>query len=156
MVTAFLKNYRQSPRKVRLIADVIRGKKVADALDILTLNVKRASDPIKKLLESAVANAKHNAGLDIKDLYIKEIRVDEGVTLHRWRARARGRASAINKRTSRIKVAVGLKDEKEEIKKVKAVPKKKEVKKVPSKKVSTKKPATKKATTKRKTAKAKK
>jgi large subunit ribosomal protein L22 len=106
MVTAELKNYRQSPRKVRLVADAIRGKHVLEALDTLLIATKRASSPLKKLLESAIANAEHNHGLNRDELFIKEIRVDEGVTLHRWRARARGRAAPIKKRTSHVKVVL--------------------------------------------------
>lgn len=102
MVKAELKNYRQSPRKVRLVADLIRGKKAEDALTLLTFTVKRSSDPIKKLLESAIANANHNFDLKTSDLFVKEIRVDEGPTLKRFRARAFGRASSIRKRTSRV------------------------------------------------------
>lgn len=117
MVTAELKNYRQSPRKVRLVADAIRGKKVLDALDILILATQRAAAPLKKLLDSAVANAEHNHGLKIEDLFVEEIRVDEGVTLHRWRARARGRAAPIRKRTSRVKISLNTKEGKKEVKK---------------------------------------
>lgn len=102
MVKAELKNYRQSPRKVRLVADLIRGKKVDDALTLLTFTVKRTSNPLKKLLESAIANASHNFNIPIGELFIKEIRVDQGPTLKRFRPRAFGRASAINKRTSRV------------------------------------------------------
>ena len=102
MIKAELKNYRQSPRKVRLVADLIRGKKAQDALTLLTFTVKRASDPIKKLLESAIANANHNFNISASELFVKEIRVDEGPTLKRWRARAFGRAAEIKKRTSRV------------------------------------------------------
>lgn len=102
MVKAELKNYRQSPRKVRLVADLIRGKQVQDALTLLDFTVKRSSDPLRKLLESAVANAKHNFDIPVNELFVKEIRVDEGPTLKRFRARAFGRASGIRKRTSRI------------------------------------------------------
>jgi large subunit ribosomal protein L22 len=102
MVKAELKNYRQSPRKVRLVADLIRGKKAEDALTLLDFTVKRSSDPIRKLLESAIANAKHNFDIPVNELFVKEIRVDEGPTLKRFRARAFGRASGIKKRTSRV------------------------------------------------------
>jgi large subunit ribosomal protein L22 len=78
MVTAYLKNYRQSPRKVRLIADLVKNKEVVRALGILRFLDKRAADPVIKLLNSAVANAKHNHDLALEDLYIQEIRVDEG------------------------------------------------------------------------------
>ncbi len=106
MVKAELNKYRQSPRKVRLVADAIRGKKVSDALDILTFATQRAAAPIKKLLESAVANAKHNDGLSQEDLFVKEIRVDEGFTMKRIRPRAHGRAFPIRKRTSKIKIGL--------------------------------------------------
>lgn len=107
MVKAELKNYRQSPRKVRLVADIVRGKKVNEALNILTVTAKRSSLPIKKLVESAIANAKHNFGLDENNLFIKEISVNEGVTIHRWMPRARGSAAPIRKRTSRVFVILG-------------------------------------------------
>jgi large subunit ribosomal protein L22 len=110
MVTAELKNYRQSPRKVRLVADAIRGKKVAEALDILLIATQRAAAPLKKLVESAIANAEHNHSLKSEDLFVKEIRVDEGVTLHRWRARARGRAAPIKKRCSHVKIVLDTKE----------------------------------------------
>jgi len=114
LVRAELKNYRQSPRKVRLVADVVRGKRVLNALVELSFLTKKASPIIKKLLNSAIANAKHNFNLDEKDLIIKEIRVDEGPTLKRWRAGARGTAYSIKKRTSRVLVI--LEDIKEKIK----------------------------------------
>jgi len=104
---AFLKNYRQSPRKVRLVADLIRGKKASDALMTLSFVRKRGVAPLKKLLESAIANAKENDKLDKKDLFVKEIRVDKGITLKRFIPRAFGRATPINKRTSRINIVLG-------------------------------------------------
>ena len=106
MSTAQLNNYRQSPRKVRLIADVVRGKKVKEVFPVLDNLSKRAAEPIKKLLKSAVANAVHNESLDKDKLIVSEIRVDEGVTLKRWRPRARGRAFPIRKRTSRVMVCL--------------------------------------------------
>jgi large subunit ribosomal protein L22 len=106
MVKAELKNYRQSSRKVRLVADLVRGKKVNDALDLLTFTIKRASDPIKKLIESAIANAEHNFNLNKDNLFISEIRVDEGPTLKRHRPRAHGRAFMIRKRTSRVLISL--------------------------------------------------
>ncbi|HMP67493.1 MAG TPA: 50S ribosomal protein L22 [Candidatus Paceibacterota bacterium] len=112
MVKAELKNYRQSPRKVRFVVDAIRGKKVSDAIDILSIVTKRASLPIKKLLDSAVANAEHNHGLKSQDLYIKEIRVDAGITMHRHMPRARGSASAIKKRSSHVLVVLDTKNKK--------------------------------------------
>ncbi len=112
MVKAELKNYRQSPRKVRLVADLIRGKKVDEALTLLTFTTKRSSDPIKKLLESAIANADHNFSLKKQDLFVKEIRVDEGYTMKRFRARAFGRAASIRKRTSHVLINLDKIDKK--------------------------------------------
>ena len=151
MVTAELKNYRQAPRKVRLVADTVRGKKVTDALDTLTFVNKRASDPVKKLIESAVANATHNHSLAVEDLYITEIRVDDGVTLHRYRPRARGRSAPIRKRTSRVTVILDIKGgskkkeakNKDEKVEKEAVAKKAPVKKAPAKKLESKKVVTK-------------
>ncbi len=103
---ATLKQYRQSPRKVRLVADLIRGKKVDRALTALEFASKRASSPLKKLINTAIAGAKHNFNIEKNDLFVKEITVDQGPTLHRWRPRARGRATPINKRTSHVSVVL--------------------------------------------------
>lgn len=97
---AFLKNYRQSPRKVRLVADMIRGRRVDEALLLLDHTAKRATPQLKKVLLSAVANS----GEKPSDLMVSVIRVDEGVTLKRYRPAARGSAHPIRKRTSRIAV----------------------------------------------------
>ena len=105
---AYLKNYRQSPRKVRLVADLIKGKSVEEARTALRFLVKRAGDPILKLINSAVANAK-NAGMNEEDLVVKNITVDKGVVLKRFRARAMGRGARINKRTSHITVTLANK-----------------------------------------------
>jgi len=113
---ATLKQYRQSPRKVRLVADLIRGKKVDKALTDLEFATKRASDAMKKLLNTAVAGAKHNFKVEKEDLFVKEITVDQGPTLHRWRPRARGRATPINKRTSHITVVLAKNEELEKSK----------------------------------------
>ncbi len=99
--TAQLSNYRQSPRKVRLVATLIRNKRADNALDILDFATKRSAEPIKKLLLSAIANAK-NAGLSTENLIIKEIRVDAGPVLKRMMPRARGRGFQILKRSSRV------------------------------------------------------
>lgn len=104
---AFLKNYRQSPRKVRLIADLVRGKEVTKALQTLTFVNKRASGPFTKLIESAVANAKHQ-GVEGK-LFVKSVAVDKGVVFKRFMPRARGSAARINKRNSHITVELGTK-----------------------------------------------
>lgn len=113
MIEASLKNYRQSPRKVRLVANSIRGKKVNNAITSLSFVPKKASLPLIKLLESAVANAKNNFGVDSDNLVIKSITVDEGYVLKRWRPRARGAAFPINKRTSHVKVILADKDGKD-------------------------------------------
>jgi len=105
---AALNNYRQSPRKVRVVADLMRGKSAADALRTLTFTTKRSVSPLKKLLESAIANAK-NAGVDTTNLIVKEVQVNAGVTLKRIMPRAMGSASRINKRTSHITIVLGEK-----------------------------------------------
>lgn len=104
-----LKNYRQSPRKVRLVADLVRGKKVSQALLELAYLPKRATEVITKLISSAVANAENNFKVKTDDLIISEISVDKGVTLKRYRPRARGVAKRINKRTSNINLVLGVK-----------------------------------------------
>lgn len=105
---AILKNYRQSPRKVRLIADVVRGKKVNDALAALKFVDKRAAGPFAKVIESALANA-ISAGKEANRLFIKKVAVDKGTVLKRSMPRARGSASRINKRNSHIAVELGEK-----------------------------------------------
>lgn len=103
---AFLKNYRQSPRKVRLVADVVRGKKVSDALNALKFLDKRAAEPFAKVITSAFANAK-DQGVATEHLVVKKVTVDKGMTLKRSMPRARGSASRINKRNSHITVELG-------------------------------------------------
>lgn len=103
---AFLKNYRQSPRKVRLIADLVRGKRVPDALATLQFTDKRAAGPFSKVINSAVANAEQ-AGKSVDRLFIKTVTVDKGITFRRFMPRARGSASPINKRNSHITVELG-------------------------------------------------
>lgn len=105
---AYLKNYRQSPRKVRLVAGLIRGKGVNESITQLDFLAKRAGDPMKKLLISAVANAKMQ-GKDVNDLFIKELQVDKGVTLKRMMPAAMGTGHRINKRTSHILLTLGEK-----------------------------------------------
>ena len=104
MSFAKLSNYRQSPRKVRLIADAIRGISVQNADATLQHLNQRAAVAVRKVLKSAEANAVHNFNADKNDLFVSEIRVDEGVTLKRFRPRARGRAFPIRKRTSHIMI----------------------------------------------------
>lgn len=102
---AALKNYRQSPRKVRLLADLVRGKKVNEALEVLRFVEKRAAEPFAKVIESAVANAKAQ-GMDPDALILKEVAVDKGTVFRRFMPRARGSASPINKRNSHITVVL--------------------------------------------------
>lgn len=102
---ANLNTYRQSPRKVRVVADLVRGKKVGEALDILAFAPKRAAKPLEKLISSAVANAK-NLSLEAEKLVVKEIKVDEGRILYRRMPTARGRAFPIRKRTSHVSVTL--------------------------------------------------
>lgn len=109
-VRASLNQYRQSPRKVRLVAEVIRGKKVADALVLMRVAVKRASSPLEKLIRSAVSNAKNNHSLEESKLYVKNITVNEGPTLKRFMPRAFGMAKRINKRTSHIELTLATKE----------------------------------------------
>ncbi|MEO5635342.1 MAG: 50S ribosomal protein L22 [Candidatus Paceibacterota bacterium] len=103
---AFLKNYRQSPRKVRLVAGLIKGKNVDQAVAELDFLAKRAGLPIKKLLLSAVANAK-NMGVDQENLFIQELRVDKGITMKRMMPAAMGTGHRINKRTSHLNLVLG-------------------------------------------------
>lgn len=105
---AVLKNYRQSPRKVRLLADLVRGKKVKAALSALQFADKKAAEPFAKVVRSAEANAKQ-AGVDVSKLIIKKVTVNKGTVIKRFMPRARGSASAINKRNSHITVELGLK-----------------------------------------------
>ncbi|MCG3729534.1 50S ribosomal protein L22 [Vibrio cincinnatiensis] len=97
---------RISPQKARLVADQIRGKSVDQALELLTFSNKKAADLIKKVLESAIANAEHNEGADIDDLCVAKIFVDEGPIMKRIMPRAKGRADRILKRSSHITVVV--------------------------------------------------
>ncbi len=103
---AVLKNYRQSPRKVRLLADLVRGKKVTDALRTLQFVDKRASGPFAKVINSAVANATQK-GANADHLKIVKVTVDKAPTYKRFIPRARGSASKINKRNSHITVELG-------------------------------------------------
>ena len=105
-VRAVAKYIRTSPRKMRLVADLIRGKSAQDAWNILEFTPKRAAGPMKKCLESAIANAQNNNDLSPEGLVVHRVMVDEGPTLKRFLPRARGRASAIKKRTSHITIIV--------------------------------------------------
>jgi len=113
-VTAHARFIRQSPYKVRRVLDLVRGLPVDDARVILQHTNRRAADPILKCLDSAVANAEHNLALDADELFVTEAYANEGPTLKRWRPRARGRATRINKRTSHITIVVADDEEAEE------------------------------------------
>lgn len=115
-VDAKLNYLRVAPRKVRLVADLVRGRSVFEAEDRLNFVHKKASKPVAKLLNSAVANAEHNFKLKKNNLYISEIKVDQGPTLKRWRARARGAANEIQKKTSHITIVLDELESDEEIK----------------------------------------
>jgi len=105
-VSAKLKYARISPQKCRLVADAVRGQSVGIALQTLALMQKKSAQIVKKVLESAVANAEHNHGADIDELKVSLIHVDEAPTFRRFRARAKGRSSRIIKRNSHITVQV--------------------------------------------------
>lgn len=105
-ISAKLTGAQISAQKVRLVADQVRGKKVEQALDVLEFSNKKAADIVKKLLNSAIANAEHNEGADVDELKVSTIFVDEGRTLKRLRPRAKGRADRILKRSCHITVKV--------------------------------------------------
>ena len=125
-VVAKLNYIRIAPRKVRLVVNLIRRKKIEDAQAILNFDVKKASQPLLKLLNSAVANARNNFQLEPNNLYISKITVDEGRKFKRWRARSRGRAAEIQKKTSHITLVL---EEIKPAKKTKKVRKTKELSK---------------------------
>jgi large subunit ribosomal protein L22 len=105
-VSAIMKGARLSAQKARLVADQIRGKRVGEALEVLTFSTKKGAVLIKKVLNSAIANAEHNQGLDVDELKVSTIFVDEGVSLKRIMPRAKGRADRITKRSCHITVKV--------------------------------------------------
>ena len=106
-VSATLKHARISPQKCRLVADQVRGLPVEKELDILVFSPRKAAVIVRKVLESAIANAEHNEGADIDELKVDSIFVNEGRTMKRFRARAKGRGTRILKRNSHITVTVG-------------------------------------------------
>jgi large subunit ribosomal protein L22 len=105
--TAKVRGVRISAQKTRLVADLVRGKSVGQAINILTFTQKKAAGIVKKALESAIANAEHNDGADIDELKVKTIYVDKGASLKRFTARAKGRGAKIEKQTCHIVVTVG-------------------------------------------------
>lgn len=106
---AHARSVRISARKVKLVIDLIRGKQVGEAIAILRHTPKSASPVVEKLLNSAIANAEHNYSMDVNNLYVSEVFVNQGPTMKRFRPRAMGRASRINKRTSHISLVVSEK-----------------------------------------------
>jgi large subunit ribosomal protein L22 len=108
---AVARTVRIAPRKARLVVDLIRGKQVGEAVAILKLTPKAASPIVEKVLNSAIANAEHNYEMDVNNLVVAQAFVDEGPTLKRFRPRAQGRASSINKRTSHITIVLTEKKE---------------------------------------------
>lgn len=136
---AFLKNYRQSPRKVALVAELMKGKRVAHAFLILDNLPKRASLPLKKLLSSALANAKQ-LGANEENLFVQNVTVDKGIVLKRIMPRARGSASRINKRTSHVALTLSEKSVVEKKSKVDTKEDKNKEAKSPIKKVAKSKP----------------
>jgi len=131
-VTAKLRYLRIAPRKVRLVADLIRGKPVEEAQTILNFLTKKAAGPMLKLLRQAAANARNNFQLDESNLYISKILVDEGPKYKRWIARARGRADEIQKKTSHLTIILDeIVKKPKKVKKAKKVKKVEEVEKVP-------------------------
>ena len=104
--TAFARDVRITPRKVRLVADLVRGKDVKDALGLLAITNKVAKTPVEKIIRSASANAVNNFGMDEKKLYIAEIQVGDGLKIKRYIPRAKGSASGIVKRNSHIRIVV--------------------------------------------------
>lgn len=105
-VSATAKRLRVSPRKARLVVNQVRGKAVSDAIDILSFSTQKSAPLVRKVLESAMANAENNEGADVDDLRISEIYVNEGITVKRIRPRARGRADRIFKRTCHVTVTL--------------------------------------------------
>jgi large subunit ribosomal protein L22 len=106
---AVAKFVRISPRKIRLVMDQVRGKQVGEALNMLSFAPQRGARILKKLVNSAIANAEQNTGVDVDSLYIMRAYADEGPTLKRWRPRAQGRATSIRKRTSHLTVVLNEK-----------------------------------------------
>lgn len=129
-VTAKLRYLRIAPRKVRLVADLIRKKKVEEAQIILNFTIKRAALPLLKLLNSAVANARNSIQLEAKNLYISKITVDEGSKYKRWMPRARGVAYPIQKKTSHVTLVLEEIGPSKKIKKIKKVEEKKKLPKI--------------------------
>ena len=142
---AVARNIRVSPRKLNLVAQQIRGKKVDNALNVLTFSQKRIAGVVKKTLQSAIANAENNHDLDVDDLVVKEASVGKNLVMKRFHARARGNAGGIEKFFSQITIVVEEKREEKTEEAKPAASSKKSGGKAAAKKTSAKKPAAKKA-----------
>ncbi|MBI5609227.1 MAG: 50S ribosomal protein L22 [Deltaproteobacteria bacterium] len=105
----YLRNLPIAPRKVRVVVDRIRGKRVEEALNLLQFITKLGATPVRKLLDSAIANARNNQGLDVDSLYVKTVFVDQADMLKRWTPRAQGRATKILKKNSHVTLELGVK-----------------------------------------------
>jgi large subunit ribosomal protein L22 len=110
MARAILRGFRESPRKVRVVADMIRGLPVAEALSVLRMQRRKAADMLTKVLGSAIANAAENEKADADRLVVTQVAIDGGTVQKRWMARSMGRANRIIKRTSHVTVVVGVAD----------------------------------------------
>lgn len=110
MAKAVLRKFRQSPRKVRMVADMIRGRKVEEALSILKFQTRKAAKMLSKVLSSAIANATENEKADADALVVSAISIDPGPVEKRWLARSMGRANRINRRSSHVTVVVEARD----------------------------------------------
>jgi large subunit ribosomal protein L22 len=110
MARAVLRGFRESPRKVRVVADMIRGRPVAEALSILRMQRRKAADMLTKVLGSAIANAAENDKADADRLVVTQVAIDGGPVQKRWMARSMGRANRIIKRTSHVTVVVDVAD----------------------------------------------
>ena len=108
MARAILRRFRESPRKIRMVADMIRGRSVDDAMSILHLQQRKAATMLRKVLGSAIANATENEKVDVEKLIVKKIFIDGGPTEKRWMARSMGRANRINKRSSHVTIEVDI------------------------------------------------
>jgi large subunit ribosomal protein L22 len=108
MAHAFLKGFRESPRRVRMVAEMIRGKKAEDALAILAFQPRKAAKMLSKVLNSAIANATENDELDADSLVVTKVEIDGGPTQKRWLPRSMGRANRLNRRTSHVTVTVDV------------------------------------------------
>jgi large subunit ribosomal protein L22 len=108
MARAFLKGFRESPRRVRMVAEMIRGKKAEDALSILAFQPRKAAKMLTKVLNSAIANATENDELDADALVVTKVEIDGGPIQKRWLPRSMGRANRLNRRTSHVTVTVDV------------------------------------------------